>query len=98
LASKKISMRLPEDLLEQIDLISSVEAMDRTELTKQAVKDYIAKLRRKTEFKEHAVELFLSDEITFEALKVILGREDASAVRASKEVMAQGEQLARRLA
>lgn len=91
-------MRLPEELLEEMDIISSIEDMDRTELTKKAVRDFIMKARRKAEFKEQVVDLYLNNKISFEKLEVILGQEDAFAIRASKEIMKQGEQLAKKLA
>lgn len=98
MASKKISMRLPEELLERMDLISSLEHMDRTELTKQAVRDFIDKTQRKREFKQHVVERYLAGALAFEKLERILGKEDALALKASKALMEQGDTLAKKLA
>ena len=96
--TKKISARFPAALLDEMDLIASLEHMDRTELMKQAIKDFLKKLARTPGFKEKAVDLYLQRKLSFDRLQLLLGKEDAVAVKASKELMEQGERLARKLA
>lgn len=97
MATKRISTRFPEDLLGEMDVAATIEHMDRTELMKRAVKDYLDKLTEDPGFKEKAVELYLQDRIPFERLRLLIGTEDAQAVRASKDLIAEGEALARKL-
>lgn len=96
--TKKISARLPADLLNEMDLIASLEHMDRTELMKQAIKDFLKKLARDAAFKEKVVDLYLQRKLSFDKLELILSKEDATAIKASKELMEQGERLAKKLA
>lgn len=98
MATKRISTRFPEDLLEEMDVAAAIEHMDRTELMKQAVKAYLDQLGEDPDFKEKVVDLYLQDRIPFEKLGLLIGTEDAQAVRASKDLIEQGEALARKLA
>ena len=98
MTTKRISTRFPEDLLDEMDVAAAVEHMDRTELMKRAVTDYLDKLGEDPNFKEKVVDLYLRDRIPYEKLGLLIGTEDAQAVRASKDLIDQGEALARKLA
>lgn len=95
---KKISARFPEDLLEEIDTIAELEYTDRTTFMKKALKDYIDKELEEGSLKELAVEKYLEGKLKYQKLKILIGREDAEAVRASKRIMDKGEKLAQKLA
>ena len=95
---KKISARFPEELLDEMDLIASLEHMDRTELMKQAIRAYLKRMARDEEFKEKMTESYLEGKLSFKKLELILGKEDSAAVKASKELMEHGDKLARKLA
>lgn len=95
---KKISARFPEELLDEMDLIASLEYMDRTELMKQAIKEYLKRMARDEEFKGKMAESYLEGKLSFKKLELILGKEDAAAVKASRELMEHGDKLARKLA
>lgn len=98
MTTKRISTRFPEDLLEEMDVAAAVEHMDRTELMKRAVTDYLDRLADDPGFREKVVDLYLRDRISLEKLGLLIGTEDAQAVRASKDLVDQGEALARKLA
>jgi len=96
--TKKISARFPEELLDEVDLIASLEHMDRTELMKQALREFLKKMARDHAFRGKLVELYLEGKLPFKKLELVLGKEEAAAVRASREILKQGERLARKLA
>ena len=45
-----------------------------------------------------AVELYLDDQISFNVLKELVGRQDAESIQASRSLLGQGEDLAEELA
>ncbi len=96
--TRKVSMRLPEELIELLDIVASIEFADRTELVKRALKNYMDSLLQNEQFKETVVNYYLEGKISFKQLERILGKEDASAIKASKELLDQGELLAQRIA
>jgi len=95
---KKISARFPEELLEEIDTIAKLEYTDRTTIMKRALREYIDKELSKGGLKELAVKKYLNGELPYEKLKLLIGREEAQAVRASKRLLDEGEKLAKELA
>jgi len=94
---KKISVRLPEDLLEEVDTFAQLEGTDRTALLKRALLEYLERERREEGLKERAVRLYLSDRLTDAKLEMLLGPEDAEAVRTAKRLLEEGERLAQKL-
>lgn len=98
MSKRKISARFPEDLLEEIDAIAELEYSDRTALIKKALKEYIDRELEEGRLKEEAVNRYLEDKLEFAKLKKLLGEEEARSVRASKELIDEGEELAEKLA
>jgi predicted DNA-binding protein len=95
---RKISARLPEELLEEVDALAELEASDRTTIMKQALREYLDRERTDTKLKELAVRRFLEGRINYRVLCHLLGPEEAEAVRTSKRLLDQGAKLARKLA
>jgi|GEM_PF-2437341 predicted DNA-binding protein len=95
---RKISVRLPEELLEEVDALAELEASDRTTIMKQALREYLDRERTDTKLKELAARRFLEGRINYRALCRLLGPEEAEAVRTSKRLLDQGAKLARKLA
>lgn len=95
---RKISARLPEELLEEIDALAELEISDRTTIMKQALREYLERARSDARLKEQAVRRFLEGRIGYRTLCQLLGPEEAEAVRVSKRLMDQGAKLARKLA
>ncbi|SNR69261.1 ribbon-helix-helix domain-containing protein [Halorubrum vacuolatum] len=96
--SEKVNFRLPEKLIEKADVAAKISHKNRTEIIKEALQEYLQEVEDQEEFKEAVVELYLEDEITFDILKQFIGRQDAEAVKASKTLLDQGEDLADELA
>jgi hypothetical protein len=64
----------------------------------EALRQYLEEKESDESFREAVVELYLDDQIGFEKLADVIGRQDAESVRASKQVLDQGEELADKLA
>ncbi|WP_410767533.1 ribbon-helix-helix protein, CopG family [Haloferax sp. DFSO60] len=98
MSTKRVNFRLPEELVDHADIAAEVTHKNRTELLIEALRQYLKEIEAEDDFREAVVELYLDDEIEFEKLAEIIGRQDAEAVRASKEVLDRGEALADKLA
>ncbi|WP_129113583.1 CopG family transcriptional regulator [Halegenticoccus tardaugens] len=98
MSTKRINFRLPEELLTHADIAAEVTHKNRTEVLIEALRQYLEEKGSEESFREAVVDLYLSDQIEFKALTDIIGRQDAEAVRASKQVLDRGEELADKLA
>ena len=71
---------------------------NRTEVLLEALRHYFEEKESEENFREAVVELYLDEQIEFEELADVIGRQDAEAVRSSKHVLDRGEELADELA
>lgn len=94
----RVNFRLPDDLVEKADVAAKVSHKNRTEIVVEALYEYLSEVEDREEFKEAVVELYLDDEIGFEALKEFVGRRDAESVHASKALLDGAGDLADELA
>ncbi len=94
--SKRVNFRLPEELIDMADVTARVKHKNRTEIVKEALDEHLHEIIDKS-FKQKVIELYLDDEIEYEMLKKFLGREDAEAVKASKDILDRGDELAEEL-
>jgi hypothetical protein len=83
MSTKRVNFRLPEELITQAD---------------EALRQYLEEKESDENFQEAVVELYLDGQIGFEKLADVIGRQDAASVRASKQVLDQGVELAEKLA
>ncbi|EHK02555.1 hypothetical protein HRED_04086 [Candidatus Haloredivivus sp. G17] len=84
--------------MDRADIAAKVSHKNRTEIVKDALQAYLQEVEDQKEFKEDVVELYLDEEIEFETLKQFIGRQDAESVKASKNLLDQGEELADEIA
>ena len=98
MSTKRVNFRLPEELVIQADIAAEVTHKNRTEILIEALHQYLEELGSEERFREAVVELYLDDQIDFEKLAEIIGRQDAEAVRSSKQILDRGEELADGLA
>ncbi|MGB9956427.1 CopG family transcriptional regulator [Haloferax prahovense] len=98
MSTKRVNFRLPETLVAHADIAAEVTHKNRTEILIEALRQYLEEKESDEQFREAVVELYLDGQIEFEKLAEITGRQDAEAVRASKEVLDRGEALADKLA
>ena len=96
--SKKVNFRLPDELIKKADVAAKISHKNRTDIIKEALQSYLQEVEDQDEFREAVVELYLDDEIDFDTLKELIGRQDAESVRASKAILEQGDELAEELA
>ena len=94
--SKRVNFRLPQELIDLADITAKIKHKNRTEVVKEALDEHLHEKMDK-EFKQKVIELYLDDEINYGILKKIVGREDAEAVRDSKEILDRGDELAKEL-
>ena len=98
MSSTRVNFRLPDDLLEKADVAAEITHKNRTDIIKEALQEYLDEVEDDEEFKEAVIDLYLDDKVSFAVLKEFLGRQDAEAVRASKTLLDQGDELADDLA
>lgn len=98
MSTKRVNFRLPEELVEQADIAAEVTHKDRTEVIVEALREYLNEIEDDEGFREAVVELYLNGTVEFDTLAEIIGRQDAEAVRASKELLDDGETIADELA
>jgi metal-responsive CopG/Arc/MetJ family transcriptional regulator len=93
MGTTRVNFRLPEDLLEKADVAAEVSRKNRTEIVTEALQAYLADIEDDEAFKQAVVELYLDDQVGFDVLTEIIGRQDAESVKASKTILEQGEEL-----
>jgi metal-responsive CopG/Arc/MetJ family transcriptional regulator len=98
MGTTRVNFRLPRELVEKADVAAEITHKNRTEIIVEALQEYLQNVEDDEKFQEAVVELYLDDEIGFEVLAEFVGRQDAEAVRASKSILEQGEDIADDLA
>lgn len=98
MSTKRVNFRLPEELIAQADIAAEVTHKNRTEVLIEALRQYLEEKESEESFREAVLELYLDEQIEFEDLADVIGRQDAEAVRSSKNVLDRGEELADELA
>jgi len=98
MGTTRVNFRLPENLIEKADVAAEITHKNRTDILKEALQEYLEEVEDSEKFKEAVIELYLDDQISFEVLKEFIGRQDAEAVKASKTILDQGDELAQELA
>lgn len=98
MGTTRVNFRLPEDLIQKTDVAAEITHKNRTEVLIEALQEYLDDVEDDEKFKEAVVELYLNDQIEFNVLKKFIGRQDAEAVKASKTLLDQGDELVDELA
>ena len=94
MGTTRVNFRLPNELLEKADVAAEVTHKNRTEIIVEALQDYLEEIEDDERFREAVVELYLDDQIGFDALKEFIGRQDAESVQASKNLLDQDDEIA----
>lgn len=98
MGTTRVNFRIPEELIEKADVAAKITHKNRTEIVTEALREYLDEIEDAEAFKEELIERYLADDISYEVLKTFVGRQDAEAVRASKTLLDQGEDIADDLA
>lgn len=96
--TKRVNFRLPSELVEKADVAAEVTHRNRTEVVRDALREYLETVEDEEGFREAVVELYLEGNVGFETLKEFVGRQDAEAVRSSKALLDEGRAVAEELA
>jgi len=94
----EIALRLPEGLIEKADILAKLEYKNRTEIIKSALKEYIGRIENIEKLKERATELYLADKLEYNELVIIIGRQNAESVKASKRILDRGNKVVKDIA
>jgi len=89
---------LPDDIVEKADVAAEITHKNRTEIVKEALTKYLREVEDDEKFEEAVVNLYLDGDIGFDMLVEFVGRQDAEAVRTSKNLLDRGDELADDLA
>lgn len=98
MGARRVNFRLPDELVEKADVAATVTHRDRTAIVRDALRAYLAEVEDDEAFRESVVELYLDGEIEFDTLAEFVGRQDAEAIRSSRNLLERGEDLADDLA
>lgn len=98
MGTTRVNFRLPNELIEKADVAAEITHKNRTEIVRDALREYFEDVEDDDAFREAVVELYLEERIGFDTLKEFIGRQDAEAVKASKTLLEQGDDLADELA
>lgn len=98
MGTTRVNFRIPDELIEKADVAAKITHKNRTEIVTEALREYLDEIEDTEAFKEELVERYLADDIEYEVLETFVGRQDAEAVRASKKLLDQGNDIADDLA
>ena len=94
MGTRRVNVQIPDELLEKATVVAMITDRNRTEIVAEAVREYLKHFEDDEKFKENLIERYFDDEIVFDSLAEVVGREDAEAVRTSKSILEQGEEIA----
>jgi metal-responsive CopG/Arc/MetJ family transcriptional regulator len=94
----EIALSLPEELIEKADILAKLEYKNRTGIIKSALKEYIRRIENIEKLKERATELYLDGKLEYNELVIIIGRQNADSVKASKRILDRGNKIAKDIA
>lgn len=98
MGTTRVNFRIPKELIEKADVAADITHKNRTEIVTEALRAYLDEIEDTDAFKEELVERYLADDIEYDVLETFIGRQDAAAVRASKTLLDQGNDIADDLA
>jgi len=98
MGTTRVNFRLPDDIVEKADVAAEITHKNRTEIVKEALTKYLREVEDDEKFEEAVVNLYLDGDIGFDMLVEFVGRQDAEAVRTSKNLLDRGDELADDLA
>lgn len=96
--TKRVTMNLPRELVSKLDVISKTLFKNRTEVTKEALREFVEEFEVDNGVREIAIEEYLDGDLEYEDLETILGSYDAKAVETSRSIYDRGEDLAETIA
>ena len=90
----EIAISIPVELIEKADILAKLEYKNRAGIITSALKEYIRKIEDIEKLKERAVELYLADQLGYNELVSVIGRQNAESAKASKSILDRGNKIA----
>jgi len=90
MGDKPVTVRLPAELIEKVDVAAAVEGGDRTAIVTEALQEYLADLANDDDFRGRVLDLYLDGEVSADMLETIVGRPDAESIQASEALLDDG--------
>src|SRR6056297_195552 len=81
---KRVQFRAPSRLVDRADSLADVFGSDRTEVLIDALREYLRDAAHDDQIKQEIAGAYYDDEITFEQLKSLVGKEEAANFRVLK--------------
>lgn len=82
---KRVQFRAPSRLVERADSLAAVFGDDRTDVLIDALRKYLREAAHDDEIKQEIAGAYYDDEIDFEQLKSLVGKEEAANFRVLKQ-------------
>ena len=81
---KRVQFRAPQGLVDRADTLAAVFETDRTDILTTALREYLRDASHDDDIKQEIAGAYYDDEITFEQLADLVGREEAANFRVLK--------------
>lgn len=81
---KRVQFRAPSRLIDRADSLADVFGSDRTDVLIDALRRFLRDAAHDDEIKQEIAGAYYDDEITFEQLKLLVGKEEAANFRVLK--------------
>lgn len=82
---KRVQFRAPHRLVDRADALATVLGSDRTDILVTALREYLQEAAHDDELKQEIAAAYYDDEITFDQLADLVGREEAANFRVLKQ-------------
>lgn len=82
---KRVQFRAPSRLIDRADSLAAVFGSDRTDVLITALREYLRDAAHDDELKQEIAGAYYDDEITFEQLKSLVGKEEAANFQVLKQ-------------
>ncbi|MFC7081400.1 hypothetical protein [Halorussus caseinilyticus] len=81
---RRVQFRAPSRLIDRTDSLADVFGSDRTDVLIDALRQFLRDAAHDDEIKQEIAGAYYDDEITFEQLKLLVGKEEAANFRVLK--------------